>query len=95
MKGGEKIAARPMIEACIELDAAEDTAWDRIGGPSEADFGAIDMLENEIGDRRADCPEVAVWRARRLVRAILNDWHDDSVRQLAVTVESDLSLNAF
>jgi hypothetical protein len=79
-----------MAQLCAALDAAEAAAWDRIGGPTDADFRLIDTLERKIEGRRADSAEAAVWRAKRLVRAVVNDWDECEVRALAAAANRDL-----
>ncbi|WP_442680633.1 hypothetical protein ACSBM8_05405 [Sphingomonas sp. ASY06-1R] len=79
-----------MMTTCTELYALEAAAFDRVGGPIEADRRAIAAAERAIGNRRADSPEAMLWRAQRLARAVLNDWHAELVRPLALAVERDL-----
>jgi hypothetical protein len=78
-----------MMEVCAEIDAAEATAWDRVGGPSEEDRRAIGIAEKEIGYRRADCVEVARWRACRLQRAVENEWSQPGLRLLSQAAMRD------
>lgn len=87
--GGEIRKARPMIHACAELDRVEAAAWDRLGGPIEADFMAIRVVEREIGYRLAETREVALWRVNRLRRAIDNDWDVTLLRLLRSAINRD------
>ena len=88
---GKIRSVRPMAEICAQLDAAEAAAWDRVGGPTTADFRAIRALEKRIAGRRADSIESAIWRTKRLVRAALNGWCERELRPLAAAVEHDFA----
>lgn len=92
--GGAIRAARPLIEICAELDAAEGAAWDRLGGPSEHDDKVIRALERKIEGRRADSAEAAMWRAKRLVRAVVNGWSEREIQALATAADRDLGAMA-
>jgi len=80
-----------MIELCAALDAAEAAAWDRLGGPTNTDFRTIRALESKIDARRADSLGAAVWRAKRLARAFINEWDTTEIRLLAAHVDRDLA----
>jgi hypothetical protein len=63
------------------IDAAEGVAWDRIGGPTEAECGAIRRLEAML-----PTPSTASnwrWLAVRLARGLANDWRaEDAIALL-------------
>jgi len=85
----DSIESRTLAELCRELEHAENVAGERIGGPSEDDMGRINALEAAIGDRPADSMAVVLFRARRLARAVLNDWRHDLLEPLALALERD------
>lgn len=63
------------------IDKAESAAWDRIGGPTDAEFAAIRRLEAAL-----TTPTVLAgrrWLAGRLARAVANDWHAEARDRLA------------
>jgi hypothetical protein len=78
-----------MVELFAELDALETTADNRVGGSTEDERARIAALEEEIARRPADSVPAALWRARRLARAVLNRWRDELVEPLARAVQRD------
>ena len=82
---------KTLLELTAALDRAEERADGRIGGPSERDHRLASELERRIGDRPADCLGVALWRARRLARAVANNWCDEFAQPLAAALERDLA----
>lgn len=87
MSAGPKVT--PLAELCAELDALEEAAGERVGGPTHEDWERIRTLEADIGARQADSVPVALWRARRLARAVTDRWRDDFVEALARAVQRD------
>lgn len=65
---------REFARLAAAIDAAERVAWDRIGGPTDAECAAIRRLEVTL-----PAPSSADdwrWLAGRLARAITNGWRD-------------------
>lgn len=62
------------------IDAAERVAWDRVGGPTEAECAAIRRLESDLPAPST----IAEWRwiAGRLARGLANGWDERAVGRL-------------
>ena len=69
-------------QVAAAIDAAERVAWDRIGGPTDAECAAIRRLE---GDLPAPST-IAEWRwiAGRLARGLANGWQGAAADRLAL-----------
>ena len=62
------------------IDQAESFAWDRIGGPTDAECAAIRRLEVTL-----PAPSSADdwrWLAARFGRALANEWGDDAAGRM-------------
>lgn len=62
------------------IDAAEATAWNRIGGATSAEVAAIMRREEMLPE--PETVEDWQWLARRLARAVANGWTPRAVGPL-------------
>lgn len=64
------------------LNEAEQTAGNRIGGPTKADVEAIRLLRARVAGTRPETTDDWRWVARRLARALVNGWSNDDAAPL-------------
>lgn len=65
------------------MDEAEETAGERIGGPTTADTAAIRLLDARLGATSPETADDWRWLAQRLARALVNGWHAERAEPLA------------
>ena len=79
-RAGEVCPNEKFASLARSIDHAESVAWDRIGGPTDAECAAIRRLEVTV-----PAPSSADdwrWLAGRFGRALANDWRGDAAGRL-------------
>lgn len=76
------------------LNDAEATAWDRVGGSTEADGAAICALEARVHDKRPETADDWRWAAQRLARAAVNGWCDEAFAPLVRLVGDPMTVGS-
>ena len=88
LNGVERAPARTedFARLAAEIDKSEEVAWNRIGGPTSTEFGAIRQREGSL-----PVPATVAdwqWLARRLARAVVNGWSAEATAPLLRLAEA-------
>lgn len=82
LNGVERAPARTgeFARLAAAIDKSEEVAWNRIGGPTTAEFEAIRQREGSL-----PVPATVAdwqWLALRLTRAVANGWSSEAMAPL-------------
>ncbi len=79
-RAGEVCPNEKFASLARSIDHAESVAWDRIGGPTDAECAAIRRLETALP--APTTPADWRWIAGRFGRALANDWGGEAIGRL-------------
>lgn len=89
MSSGRATQQLSLAKLCAAYDALDRANGERAGGPDSDTSRAQALVGEVITAAETSDPQVAIWRARLLSRAVLNGWVPERLTAIAAAIDRD------